>query len=166
MKSETWSAIADTVKQAAGGNQVALEATGGMLAGIILPGKKVPEISKLAHLTADQQKLIKNAESISTAKPGKQSAIPRDLNEQTFWKQVESNPSQGGKLDGLNNDSRFPVEAGFQKMESTHRLPDGSTISIHYQYNSNTGKAYDMKITTPQRNPLQPGPSFVDGDKK
>lgn len=166
MKSETWSAVADTVKQAAGGNQAALEATGGMLAGIILPGKKIPEAGSLAHLTVDQQKLIKNAESISTAKPGKQSAIPRDLNEQTFWKQVESNPSQGGKLDGLNNDPRFPVEAGFQKMESTHRLPDGSTISIHYQYNSNTGKAYDMKITTPQRSPLQPGPSFVNGDKK
>nr|WP_213317736.1 hemagglutinin repeat-containing protein [Klebsiella aerogenes] len=42
MQSETWSAVADTVKQAAGGNQTALEATGGMLAGIILPGKKVP----------------------------------------------------------------------------------------------------------------------------
>lgn len=29
MQSETWSAVADTVKEAAGGNQVALEATGG-----------------------------------------------------------------------------------------------------------------------------------------
>lgn len=44
MKSESWSAVADTVKQAAGGNQAALEATGGMLAGIILPGKKIPDI--------------------------------------------------------------------------------------------------------------------------
>ncbi|WP_406619296.1 hemagglutinin repeat-containing protein [Dickeya fangzhongdai] len=42
MKSETWSAVADTIKQASGGNQAALEATGGMLAGILLPGKKVP----------------------------------------------------------------------------------------------------------------------------
>ncbi len=50
MKSETWSAVADTVKQAAGGNQAALEATGGMLASIILPGKKIPDarIAKLA----------------------------------------------------------------------------------------------------------------------
>lgn len=45
MKSETWSAIADTVKQASEGNQLALEATGGMLAGIILPSKKVPGIN-------------------------------------------------------------------------------------------------------------------------
>ncbi|WP_404826465.1 VENN motif pre-toxin domain-containing protein [Dickeya dianthicola] len=42
MKSETWSAVADTIKQASEGNQAALEATGGMLAGILLPGKKVP----------------------------------------------------------------------------------------------------------------------------
>lgn len=42
MQGETWSAVADTVKQAAGGNQAALEATGGLLAGIILPGKKIP----------------------------------------------------------------------------------------------------------------------------
>ena len=38
MKSETWSAIADTVKDASTGNQVALEATGGLLACIILTG--------------------------------------------------------------------------------------------------------------------------------
>ncbi|OSN03566.1 hemolysin [Lonsdalea iberica] len=47
-------------------------------------------------------------------------------------------------------------------MEVSHKLPDGSSISIHYQYNANTGKAYDMKITTPQRNPLQSGPSLKD----
>lgn len=44
MQSETWSAVADTIKQASEGNQLALEATGGMLAGIILPGKKVPHL--------------------------------------------------------------------------------------------------------------------------
>lgn len=42
MQSETWSSVADTVKQAAGGNQAALEATGGLLASIMLPGKKLP----------------------------------------------------------------------------------------------------------------------------
>ena len=46
MQSETWSAVADTIKQASEGNQAALEATGGMLAGIILPGKKIPGIVK------------------------------------------------------------------------------------------------------------------------
>ncbi|CAI0889464.1 hemagglutinin repeat-containing protein [Serratia entomophila] len=42
MSSDTWSAVADTIKQASEGNQAALEATGGLVAGIILPGKKVP----------------------------------------------------------------------------------------------------------------------------
>ncbi|EPM0022247.1 hemagglutinin repeat-containing protein [Citrobacter farmeri] len=45
MQSETWSAVADMVKQAAGGNQAALEATGGMLASIILPGKKLSNVN-------------------------------------------------------------------------------------------------------------------------
>ncbi|VGP79476.1 16S rRNA endonuclease CdiA [Klebsiella variicola] len=59
MKSETWSAVVGTVKQAAGGNQAALEATGGMLAGIILPGKKVPEITTaqtIANSVVDAKK--------------------------------------------------------------------------------------------------------------
>ncbi|MDA5494140.1 hypothetical protein PGS50_12815 [Yersinia intermedia] len=45
MKSETWEAVAGQVKEAAQGNQLALEATGGMLAGLFLPGKKVPGIT-------------------------------------------------------------------------------------------------------------------------
>ncbi|WP_247653140.1 VENN motif pre-toxin domain-containing protein [Pantoea sp. Cy-640] len=45
MKSDTWYAVKDTVVQASKGNQLALEATDGMLAGIILPGKKVPGIT-------------------------------------------------------------------------------------------------------------------------
>lgn len=44
MSSDTWSAVKDTVVQASEGNQAALEATGGMLAGIILPGKKAPHV--------------------------------------------------------------------------------------------------------------------------
>ncbi|AKL43717.1 TPA: VENN motif pre-toxin domain-containing protein [Serratia marcescens] len=44
MNSDTWSAVADTIKQASEGNQAALEATGGLVAGIILPGKKVPYV--------------------------------------------------------------------------------------------------------------------------
>lgn len=39
MQSETWSAMVGTIKQTYDGNQAALEANGGMLAGIILPGK-------------------------------------------------------------------------------------------------------------------------------
>ena len=51
MSSDTWSAVKDTVVQASEGNQAALEATGGMLAGIILPGKKVPGVIKAVDPT-------------------------------------------------------------------------------------------------------------------
>lgn len=99
-------------------------------------------------------------DNISTAGPG-QSAIPRDLNEQTLFNGVRSNPSSGRPLPGLNNDPRFQGSDGFQKMEMTHRLPDGTNVTVHYQYNSNTGLPYDIKVVTPQRVPpvLQPGPS-------
>ena len=119
----------------------------------------------ISHLTAEQQQIIKNAESISTAKTGKQVTVPRDLNEQIFWKQVQNEPTSGRILEGMNNDARFPESAGFQKMEAVHKLPDGSSITIHYQYNTNTGKAYDMKITTPKPKWPQPGTSLT-GDNK
>lgn len=111
----------------------------------------------------DLSSIIKKAENISTAKPN-QATAPRDLNEQTLWNMVQREPQSGRALDGLNSDPRFPQSAGFQKMEAKHKLPDGSSISIHYQYNSNTGKAYDMKITSPQRVPpvLQPGKTIKD----
>ncbi|MGP9418052.1 hypothetical protein ACT3RT_03515 [Ewingella sp. AOP9-I1-14] len=59
MKSETWSAVKDTVVLASTGNQAALEATGGMLAGIILPGKKVSGITAaqtIANSVVDTKK--------------------------------------------------------------------------------------------------------------
>ncbi|WP_328803056.1 VENN motif pre-toxin domain-containing protein [Rouxiella aceris] len=59
MKSETWSAVKDTVVLASTANQAALEATGGMLAGIILPGKKVPGITAaqtIANSVVDAKK--------------------------------------------------------------------------------------------------------------
>lgn len=96
----------------------------------------------------------------STTKPS-QSAQPRDLNEQLVWDRVKSDPSSGQDL-GLAGDSRFPRDEGWSKRQITPDLPDGSSITIHYQYNSNTGKPYDMKITTPQPDALQPGPSFQD----
>ena len=120
--------------------------------------------NNLSHLTAEQQQLIKNVENISTAKPGKQVTAPRDLNEQIFWKQVQENPALGKELPGMNTDPRFPSDAGFQKMSAVHRLPDGKSIDIHYQYNLNTRKAYDIKIVTPQR--IQTDPRKVMNDIK
>ncbi|MGM7773679.1 VENN motif pre-toxin domain-containing protein [Yersinia enterocolitica] len=44
IQSEIWSAIAESAKKAYDGDQMALEATGGMLAGLFLPGKKMPHV--------------------------------------------------------------------------------------------------------------------------
>ncbi|SNY66527.1 filamentous hemagglutinin [Enterobacter sp. CC120223-11] len=108
----------------------------------------------------DNKILISAAEKISTAKPGKQSAMPRDLNEQIVWKHVQENPAAGEVLPGMNNDPRFPTSAGFQKMQVVQKNSKGESITIHYQYNSTTGKAYDMKIDTPQRVNANPADVF------
>lgn len=96
-------------------------------------------------------KLIKDADNISTADPTKtppQVTAPRNLEEQVWWNQVVKNPKSGRKLDNMNNDIRFPKESGFQKMEATKLTQDNKKIIIHYQYNSKTNKAYDIKITS------------------
>ena len=123
--------------------------------GIGKPSTGAENAATYPHLTEEQQQIIKNAENISTAKPGKQATVPRDLNEQLFWNEVKINPSAVKKFSDhgkdLNTDLRFPKSAGFEKMYSIHKLSNGDIIEIHYQYNSYTGKAYDMKIVTPKR---------------
>ncbi|WP_380184867.1 hypothetical protein [Kalamiella sp. sgz302252] len=116
-----------------------------------IPAEKALSLVGKAAKVIDNKILISAAKKISTAKPGQQFTAPRDLNEQLLWNQVKENPTIGKALDGMNKDPRFPVSSGFQKMEAKQKLSDGSTITVHYQYNSKTGKAYDMKITTPQR---------------
>lgn len=116
-----------------------------------IPAEKALSLAGKAVGIIDNKILISAAEKISTAKPGKQSTIPRDLNEQIVWKQVQENPAAGEKLIGMNNDPRFPASAGFQKMQVVQKNAKGESITIHYQFNSTTGKAYDMKIDTPQR---------------
>ncbi|UCB33322.1 Pre-toxin domain with VENN motif protein (plasmid) [Duffyella gerundensis] len=116
-----------------------------------IPAEKSLSLVGKAAKVIDNKILISAAEKISTAKPGKQSAVPRDLNEQIVLKQVQENPAAGEKLIGMNNDPRFPASAGFQKMQVVQKNAKGESITVHYQYNFTTGKAYDMKIDTPQR---------------
>jgi filamentous hemagglutinin len=116
-----------------------------------IPAERVLAVVGKAAKIIDNKVIISAAEKISTAKPGKQFAQPRDLNEQVIWNQVQENPTLGEILPGMNNDPRFPVSAGFQKMQVVQKNAKGESITIHYQYNSTTGKAYDMKIDTPQR---------------
>ncbi|CAO97002.1 Putative hemolysin [Erwinia tasmaniensis Et1/99] len=116
-----------------------------------IPAEKALSLVGKATGVISNKILISAAEKISTAKLGQQFTAPRDLNEQILWNQIKENPTVGKSLPGMNNDPRFPVSAGFQKMEAKQKLADGSTITVHYQFNATTGKAYDMKITTPQR---------------
>ncbi|RYJ08793.1 hypothetical protein C5Y41_24595 [Rahnella variigena] len=116
-----------------------------------IPAERVLAVVGKAAKIIDNKVIISAAEKISTAKPGKQFTQPRDLNEQVIWNQVQENPAKGEILPGMNNDPRFPVSAGFQKMQVVQKNSKGESITIHYQYNSTTGKAYDMKIYTPQR---------------
>lgn len=116
-----------------------------------IPAEKALSLVGKSAKVIDNKILISAAEKISTAKPGKQFIAPRDLNEQLLWNQVKENPASGKILPGMNNDPRFPSSAGFQKMQVTQKNSEGKSITIHYQYNSNTGKAYDIKIDTPQR---------------
>ncbi len=88
-------------------------------------------------------------DTVSTAGAG-QSKFPRDLNEQMLFNQVQANPLMGRTLNGMNNGTRFLASDGFQKMELIRELPDGSKISLHYQYSALTGRAYDVKVTSPQ----------------
>lgn len=99
MQSETWSAVADTVKEAAGGNQAALEATGGLLAGMMLPGKKLPNAGtaiisdSIAFSTKQLDKKFKHASDfgvITTKKNGDtiaqyQTAIKSHLDDKTTY---------------------------------------------------------------------------------
>ncbi|MCM5696656.1 hemagglutinin repeat-containing protein [Leclercia sp. LTM01] len=125
-----------------------------------IPAEKALSLAGKAAGIIDNKILISAAEKISTAKPGKQSAVPRDLNEQIVWKHVQENPAAGEKLLGMNNDPRFPASAGFQKMQAVQKNAKGESITIHYQYNSTTGKAYDIKIDTPQRISSNPADVF------
>ncbi|OOS06293.1 filamentous hemagglutinin [Moraxella cuniculi DSM 21768] len=109
-------------------------------------------LSSQASKKARDEKLIKDAENISTAKPDgrpPQVTAPRNIQEQILWSEVVKNPKTAGKpLNGMNNDPRFSKDAGFQKMEAKMRSNDGKTVVIHYQYNHKTNKAYDIKITS------------------
>ncbi|MEO1538675.1 MAG: VENN motif pre-toxin domain-containing protein, partial [Pseudomonadota bacterium] len=85
--------------------------------------------------------------TISTAKPN-QATTPRNLTEQAAWNGILENPSAGRPLN-LSNDPRFRPEDGFQKMETSTITDSGQRVTIHYQYNSNTGQPYDIKIVYP-----------------
>lgn len=103
MSSDTWSAISDTVKQASTGDQAALEATGGMLAGIILPGKKIPAVGKLVDPTikiATGNTVGAFEASLSRLPPAERVALVKETVNKVV---VEQGMVKDNKLTKLNN---------------------------------------------------------------
>ena len=110
--------------------------------------KNTHNLSEKSENDIYHRQLIKNAESVPSTAKNNQSEYPRDINEKILFQSVESDPAGGNPLFELNNDPRFPVKSGFQKMEIKHEMPDGGTIVVHYQHNRLSGKAYDIKVTS------------------
>lgn len=80
-----------------------------------------------------------------------QATSPRDLDEKLVWDEVVANPKAGKHIYSADGDPRFKQADGWKKMTKIHTRPDGSNIEIHYQYHVNMDKAYDIKITSPQK---------------
>ncbi|PQK89433.1 colicin E3/pyocin S6 family cytotoxin [Pantoea ananatis] len=105
MQSETWSAVKDTVVEASKGNQAALEATGGMLAGIILPGKKIPNVVKVVDpliRIATGATVGEFEKSLANLPPGERVAIikqtaPKVAAENSMIKDNQLTKKNGGR---------------------------------------------------------------------
>nr|EKU2858921.1 hemagglutinin repeat-containing protein [Enterobacter roggenkampii] len=121
MQGDTWSAVADTVKQAAGGNQAALEATGGLLAGIILPGKKIPAAGKLVDPTvkiATGSTVGAFEANLSRLPPGERVAIVKETVNKVI---VEQGMVKDNKLTKLNNrDVYRGVDGNLYALDTQH----------------------------------------------
>lgn len=89
-------------------------------------------------------------DNISTAN-ARQSATPRNQNEQLAFDCVRANPqiaSAQGLIARLNsNDARFSAN-GFEKFHQSVPGPNGQNISVQYQFNPTTGRIADMKVTS------------------
>ncbi|WP_233598564.1 hypothetical protein [Erwinia sp. 198] len=107
MSSDTCSAVADTIKQASEGNQAALEATGGMLAGIILPGKKVPHVPN-SGAVGDMGEFFKQSGFGNLAKESSQKSSQVFQGQSVYQAKnaIGEHISRGDKyyLDGLHKD--------------------------------------------------------------
>ncbi|MBT9186606.1 hypothetical protein ILP31_21200 [Pectobacterium punjabense] len=140
MKSETWSAVADTLKQASGGNQAALEATGGILASIFLPGKKVSEFGAVLGKT---EKLVKNADGIYEVKVN---VTPLEGHDRLNTPDLGGN----GKLKPAEAASAAQLEPTLGTMERytpSPRAKSGTSPGFVITSGPNKGKTVDAMYT-------------------
>ncbi|BCQ36908.1 hypothetical protein ERHA55_47770 [Erwinia rhapontici] len=141
MQSETWSAVADTIKQAAEGNQLALEATGGMLAGLLSPGKKIPVLSTTLGKT---EKLVRNTDGIYEVKVN---VTPLEGHDRLNTPDVGGN----GKLKPAEAASAAQLEPTLGTMERYTPSPGekfGTSPDFVITAGPNKGKTVDAMYTT------------------
>lgn len=103
MQSETWAAIAESAKKAYDGDQMALEATGGRIATIIPPGKKILGVIKVVDPTikiATGSTVGAFEASLSKLPPGERVAIIKETINKVV---VEQGMVKDNKLTKLNN---------------------------------------------------------------
>ncbi|MDE9566053.1 hemagglutinin repeat-containing protein [Xenorhabdus bovienii] len=86
MTGESWQAIKETAKKAGEGDQLASEKLGAAIAGVLLPGKKVPTVSsavsgtnKLESAVANVNKTTSGAENIATYPKLKADLVQQNL---------------------------------------------------------------------------------------
>uniref|UniRef100_UPI002FE18541 VENN motif pre-toxin domain-containing protein n=1 Tax=Providencia huaxiensis TaxID=2027290 RepID=UPI002FE18541 len=133
---DSWNAIQDLAKRAGEGDQLAAEQLGSMMAGVFIPGKKVPTP------VTTTGKLIKNADGFLEIK-------------------VSTTPLEGyGRLDTkdvLGNGKKNPAEAAAAARLETSlgqmdRLPEGAVGTANADFiittGPNKGKTVDLMYTT------------------
>ncbi|WP_255210184.1 hypothetical protein, partial [Erwinia persicina] len=141
MQSDTWSAVADTIKQASEGNQAALEATGGMLAGLLSPGKKIPVLSTTLGKT---EKLVRNTDGIYEVKVN---VTPLEGHDRLNTPDLGGN----GKLKPAEAASAAQLEPTLGTMERYTPSPgakSGSSPDFVITSGPNKGKTVDAMYTT------------------
>jgi RHS repeat-associated protein len=73
--------------------------------------------------------------------------IPNNLGEQMAMQSAMSNPGAGKVLTQIDmTDSRWPKSQGWVKMQQTFSMYDGTTVVVHYNYNTISGTVDDFKF--------------------
>jgi len=83
MNGDTWEGIKTLAQKANEGDQLALEGMGGLMAGILVPGKKIPDVGAIIDIgkaEVTSGKLASGAENIATYPKLKDELIQQNLN--------------------------------------------------------------------------------------
>lgn len=139
MKSETWADIADMAKKAGQGNQLALEGLGGMLAGMLVPVKKLPDgIPGTGKIPL----LQKNSDGIHEVKI---SSTPLEGHDRLNTPDLLGN----GKYNPAEAAAAARLETALGKMDRiTDSASSGKNADFIITSGPNAGKTVDLMYTT------------------